>query len=212
MSFTIKEGNSKVLIHFEAGLLYEKYHIDSFNLNAAAKGKQIKAIKSTWKAKEDIVIINTKTGDIISKWQLKHYMNKAEQDKVFQREDYKNFKKCGIHENINFDIKNKLEEDGVSSEPIIEYQKMTKLAEDIKKPKVYKNNEIEKFLNVQEKKKNKENIKKEPEKGQLNNKNDKVMMKFENNQKEKECICNNGPLEAISSLFEENSAKELGFF
>ena len=141
-----QKKTDKRLVHTDAGYLYENYHIDSFNLNAIAQGENLRAFKGTWKAAEDIIIFNSETKEIISKWQLKHYKSKYLQNLTFQKEKYIELKKCGLFEDLELKVTNKIEEFGVSSEPITDHEIMIGLAEEKRKSKEYIRDEIEKIL------------------------------------------------------------------
>lgn len=89
------------------GFIAEQYHAQSFNLNAEAAGSPYKAKvlqpdgKGYSKNGVDLVIIDTRTGKIVKRYQAKYYKNAKATAEVFKKNSYPGQQKLVPSDQIN---------------------------------------------------------------------------------------------------------------
>lgn len=104
------------------GLIAEQHHADTFNVDAAANGSPYRAKViggSNGKNSVDIVIVDTKTGKIVRRYQSKYGSNSDATNDLFGKGDYRGQRKLvpkGQSEDVDGST-DKIEMDGVESKP-----------------------------------------------------------------------------------------------
>ena len=130
---TLKVANSQMLETFTTrsgainsnpnldGLVAERHHTDTFNLDAAAKGSPLRAEVRESLGKNSVdIVIKDGNGRIVRRYQSKYGRTAEATQKLFEKGDYRGQKKLvpDGQEDAVTNATNAIEFDGVSSQPL----------------------------------------------------------------------------------------------
>ena len=130
---TLKVANSQMLETFTTrsgainsnpnldGLVAERHHTDTFNLDAAAKGSSLRAEVRESLGKNSVdIVIKDGNGRIVRRYQSKYGRTAEATQKLFEKGDYRGQKKLvpDGQEDAVTNATNAIELDGVSSQPL----------------------------------------------------------------------------------------------
>lgn len=126
-TLTTKAGAMNQNPHLD-GYIAERYHVETFNLNAEASGSPYRAEVLLPKPGEhyqknsvDIVIKDTRTGKTVSRYQVKYYKDAAKTEQSFKKGDYRGQQKLVPEDQLEA-----INNDGVKATDIIEAPDGTK--------------------------------------------------------------------------------------